>query len=64
LERTQLFAKTCNYQPEFIPNPSTWFNQERYEDAPETWRKSGFAGAKPQPAIIRPNKFEGGVSKL
>ena len=64
LERTQLFAKTCNFAPDFIPNPSTWFNQERYEDAPETWRKIGFAGAKPQPAIIRPNKFEGGVSKL
>ena len=27
LERTRLFAQTCNSPVEFIPHPSTWFNR-------------------------------------
>ena len=64
LERTRLYAQTCNSPAEFIPNPSTWFNQERFNDDPATWRKTVGTGGKPQPAIIRPGKFGCGVSKL
>lgn len=31
----------------FTPHPATWFNQERFNDAPETWRSSSQQG-KPQ----------------
>lgn len=26
---------------DFTPHPSTWFNQRRFEDDPETWRRNG-----------------------
>jgi DNA-binding transcriptional ArsR family regulator len=64
LERTRLYAQTCNSPTEFIPNPSTWFNQERFNDEPATWRRTGGSNGRPQPAIIRPDKFGCGVSKL
>jgi hypothetical protein len=64
LERTRLYAQTCNWPTEFIPNPSTWFNQERFNDNPVTWRRTGGVNGKPPPTIIRPDKFGSGVSKL
>ena len=64
LERTRLYAKTCNAPSEFIPHPATWFNQERFNDDPTTWRRTVGANGKAQPAIIRPDKFGCGISKL
>jgi hypothetical protein len=64
LERTRLYAITCNSPVDFIPHPSTWFNQERFNDDPATWRRSVGSNGKPQPAIIRPDKFGCGASKL
>jgi hypothetical protein len=64
LERTRLFARTCNSPAEYIPHPSTWFNQERFNDDPSTWRRTGSPNGKPPPAIIRPDKFGCGVTKL
>jgi hypothetical protein len=64
LERTHLYAQTCNSPAEFIPHPSTWYNQERFNDDPATWRRTVGASGKPQAAIIRPDKFGCGVSKL
>jgi len=41
LDRVQRYAKFCKDQdPQFIPHPSTWFNQGRYydiEDDPNCW---------------------------
>lgn len=39
LERTQLFAQIRNGDKSFIPNPSTWYNQERFNDDPSTWKR-------------------------
>jgi hypothetical protein len=39
LARTKLFAATYNGDPQYIPNPSTWFRQERYIDDPSTWTR-------------------------
>jgi hypothetical protein len=64
LERTQFFAQTCNSPAEYIPHPSTWYNQERFNDDPSTWRRTGSTNGKPPPEIIRPNKFGCGVTKL
>jgi hypothetical protein len=63
LERTQLFAKTCNSPADFIPHPSTWFNQQRFNDDPVTWRTSD-TQSKSRPTIIRADKFGCDVSKL
>lgn len=38
LEKTKAFALARNGDKSFCPNPSTWFNQERYNDDPETWK--------------------------
>lgn len=64
VERTLLFAQTCNSPTQFIPYPSTWFGQERFNDDPSTWRRIGGANGKPPPAIIRPDNFGCGVTKL
>lgn len=39
-KRTALYASTCDSPQEFIPHPSTFFNQERFNDDPETWKSS------------------------
>ena len=41
LERTRLFAQTYSGPAEFIPNPSTFFNQDRFLDDPATWQRAG-----------------------
>jgi len=38
LKRTRLFGTVCNKPRQFVPNPSTFFNQRRYSDDPETWK--------------------------
>lgn len=38
LSRTKLYAEmTANKERHWIPHPSTWFNQERYNDDPDEW---------------------------
>jgi hypothetical protein len=40
LQTTQAYAKAVNGADQtFIPNPATWFNQERYNDDPKTWKR-------------------------
>jgi hypothetical protein len=41
LAKTKLFAETCKLDRQFFPHPATFFNQERYNDSPDTWRKDG-----------------------
>jgi Helix-turn-helix domain len=64
LERTKLFAQTCDREPRYIPNPSTFFNQERFADDPSTWRRGGSAGGSSRPRVISPDQFGRGVGKL
>ncbi|MEO5802569.1 MAG: hypothetical protein ABIR24_03500 [Verrucomicrobiota bacterium] len=51
LALTKQFATARNGDTAFCPNPSTWFNQERYNDDPETWKTANAVG-KP---IVRTN---------
>tara|TARA_Y100000361_G_scaffold152757_1_gene172958 strand:+ start:937 stop:1692 length:756 start_codon:yes stop_codon:yes gene_type:complete len=38
LERTKQYAEmVADKEKQFIPYPSTWFNQERYNDDPDEW---------------------------
>lgn len=43
LERTRLYAAATatwnEHDRKFIPHPSTWFNQGRYDDDPEVWKR-------------------------
>lgn len=44
-ERTKLFAEMVQRgEVQFVCHPATWFNAERYNDDPETW-KNGIAAA-------------------
>lgn len=35
---TQNYSKVRNGILDFVPHPATWFNQERYNDDPSTWK--------------------------
>lgn len=41
IEKTRAFA-ACQKgaDPQFIPHPATWFNQERFNDDPATWKRA------------------------
>lgn len=42
LEKTQAYAKAVkDSDPKYIPHPSTWYSQERFNDSPESWTTSG-----------------------
>lgn len=53
---TARFADAWKNQPdlEFCPFPSTWFNQERFNDLPETWapKTANAKPIQPKPALI------------
>lgn len=53
-ERTRLFASTCNWEPQFIPHPAAWFNQQRFNDDPSTWRTVNTP--RPNPRAASPAK--------
>jgi len=46
---TENFARAWTNAPskEFCPHPSTWFNQERYNDDPSTWTKTSTTAKTP-----------------
>jgi hypothetical protein len=64
LERTQAYASARGGDLAYMPNPSTWFNEQRYDDDPATWLRSNHANIKPAPKIVRPDTFGQGVTKL
>lgn len=46
---TRDFAAARNGNLEFCPNPSTWFNQERFNDDPSTWKPNASKKEKSLP---------------
>jgi len=56
LDRTSEFAHAwrgaTQSERDFIPHPATWFNQERFNDDPETWRKHDPKAKSPPPKRI------------
>jgi hypothetical protein len=48
---TQRFAKAWEGETDlfYCPHPSTWFSEERYADAPESWRRAPKPGGKARP---------------
>lgn len=48
LSATIVFAKAKTGQDQqFIPHPATWYNQQRYNDDPETWKVSSHRTQRP-----------------
>lgn len=48
------YAKAVQGSDMLIPNPSTWFNQQRFQDEPSTWvYKNGHGTDTPRPSDIR-----------
>lgn len=41
VDKTTAFAAARRDNMEFVPNPATWFNQERFNDNPATWKPNG-----------------------
>ena len=39
-EKTELYAKEYNGESRYIPHPSKFFNQERYNDTPSEWSQN------------------------
>jgi hypothetical protein len=48
-QNTMEYAKARNGDTNFMPHPATWFNNECYNDLPETWVRKSY-DVKPQPA--------------
>jgi hypothetical protein len=44
LKRTRLYAQTYDGPVDYIPNPATFFNQDRFNDDPATWRRTARPG--------------------
>lgn len=52
LTKTKAYAAARNGDLTFVPNPATWFNQERFNDDPSTWTRAspnGFVQEKAKP---------------
>ncbi len=54
LEKTQAYSLARNGNLEFVPHPSTWFNQRRFNDDPSTWKPNNGNSqtTKPNPRNI------------
>ena len=64
LEKTKLYTKQYNGESRYIPHPSTFFNQERYNDDPSEWSQN----VKTTPSPITPHQistadFKTGIKK-
>ena len=49
----EMYSEVCGRVPKerrrFIPHPSTWFNQGRWEDDPREWESGLLSNGKPSP---------------
>jgi hypothetical protein len=51
LERTKAYTLARNGNLDYVPHPATWFNKERFNDDPSTWKPREANGpvSKPNP---------------
>ena len=56
LERTKAYAAAIGWkEPQFVPYPATWFNQERFNDPPTEWQQPATKPTPTQPGLITVN---------
>jgi hypothetical protein len=49
LRKVKLYAASrAKEDPAFTPHPATWFNQQRYNDDPETWKVGSTSRKAPE----------------
>tara|TARA_A100001037_G_scaffold262802_1_gene252649 strand:- start:11785 stop:12723 length:939 start_codon:yes stop_codon:yes gene_type:complete len=57
LSLTQDYAASqAGQDPQYVPHPATWFNQERYLDDPATWRTTAPEPGQPETPQISPRQ--------
>lgn len=65
LDRTKAYAEAVAEWPEadrqYIPHPSTWFNGGRYDDDPQTWRRTSAASLPTDLGIPELRRIHGGT---
>ena len=53
LQKTQDYAASrAGQDSQYTPNPATWFNQQRFNDSPETWKSTG------KPTVPEPKQIQ------
>ena len=58
-EKTKLYAKEYNGERRYIPHPSKFFNQERYNDDPSLWSQNAkITSSKFKPQQISNDNFK------
>ena len=55
LAKTKAYAAARGADLAFVPHPATWFNQQRYNDDPNTWKRNETA--------LKPNPRNAGIAK-
>jgi len=57
MEKTVAYASARKYEdPQFTPLPATWFNQQRFNDDPTTWRNTNGTNSNNRNAGLIGNK--------
>ena len=63
-EKTKLYAKQYNGESRYIPHPSTFFNQECYNDDPSVWSQNAKrASSQFKPQQISNDNFKTEIKK-
>ncbi len=63
-ERTELYAKEYNGESRYIPHPSKFFNQERYNDDPSEWSQNAkITSSQFKPPQISNDNFTTGIEE-
>jgi hypothetical protein len=60
LERVKLYATArAGEDPDFTPNPATWFNRGSYDDDESAWKRNGNGSrpAQPKPRLLERAKI-------
>ena len=53
LSKTKEYAASrAGQDSQYTPNPATWFNQQRFNDSPETWKSTG------KPTVPEPKQIQ------
>ena len=63
-EKTELYVNAYNGESRYIPHPSTFFNQERYNDDPSEWSQNvKRASSQYKPPQISNANFKTGIKE-
>lgn len=64
LSQTQAYAAARNGDMSYVPNPATWFNQERFNDDPSTWKSGKNGKHEPEKPPVPAGHFRDDKGKV